>query len=140
MSLRDQLQSIYDQHGRLTPGLIVDEARDPAHPLHTRFEWDDAAAGEAWRRTQAQELIRSVKVVYREATEKETARRVRAYHAVRTETEHVYEPVEKVAEDPLLRQMVLRDMEREWKQLKQRYGHFREFVDMVRSATEGEAA
>jgi hypothetical protein len=140
MSLRDHLQAVYDRHGQLTPTLVVEEARDPAHPLHDRFEWDDSVAGEAWRRSQAQELIRSVKVVYREATEKEAAKSVRAFHAVRREDGHVYEPVEKVIEDPFTKKLLLADMEREWKALHRRYQNFAEFADMVKRDLEAEAA
>jgi hypothetical protein len=132
VSLRDELQKIYDQNGRLTPALVVDEARDESHPLHSRFEWDDAAAGEAWRRQQAHELIRSVRVVYREADDKNPEKSVRAFHAVRSEKEHVYEPVEKVVADDFTRQLVLRDMEREWQALRRRYDQFAEFLEMVR--------
>jgi hypothetical protein len=136
MSLRDQLQAIYDGHGKLTPAIVVDEARNEEHPLHTRFEWDDAAAGEAWRRQQAHELIRSVRVVYKEADEKNSERSVRAYHAVRTEDGHAYEPVEKVTEDDFTRRLVLADMEREWKALRRRYDQFEEFLSMVRRDTD----
>lgn len=132
MSLRDHLQSIYNEHGRLTPSLVVDEARNEKHPLHNRFEWDDAVAGEAWRRSQAHELIRSVRVVYKEADEKNPEKSVRAFHAVRSEKEHVYEPVEKVAGDDFTRQLVLKDMEREWQALRRRYEQFEEFLTMVR--------
>ena len=136
MSLREQLQDIYDQHGHLTPALVVDEARSKTHPLHDRFEWDNKTAGEAWRRQQAHELIRSVRVTYRDATETDPASDVRAWHAVRSEDGHVYEPAEKVAEDPLIAAMVLRDMERQWKELHRRYGMFSEFVAMVRGDTD----
>lgn len=141
MSLRDQLQAIYDEHGKLTPTIVVDRARDGDHPLHERFEWDNSIAGERWRRHQAHELIQSVKVVYRPATDKQPERSVRAFHAIRGEEGHNYEPAEKVATDPLLQQILLRDMEREWKQLKARYGQFREFLELVRGdLAAGEAA
>lgn len=132
MNLRDQLQQIYDRRGRLTAAVVLDEARDPAHPLHGRFTWDDSAAAESWRKHQAQELIRSVRVRYVEATENEAARSVRAFHAVRREDGHVYEPAEKVVEDPFTRRLVLADMEREWKALRRRYEQFAEFAGMVR--------
>lgn len=133
MSLRDQLQSVYDQNGRLTPALIVDTARPEDHPLHNRFEWNDKAAGEAYRLEQARRLIRSVRVVYREADEKEAARTVRAFHSIRDEQGTAYQPVEEITESPLLTKLLLQDMEREWKQLMRRYGHFEEFLQMVRS-------
>lgn len=136
MSLRDILQSIYDQHGELTPDLVVQEARAKDHPLHSRFDWDNKSAGDSWRKHQASELIRSVKVVYREATENEEARSVRAFHAVRGPRGHAYQPAEKVVEDPLMKRMVLADMAREWQALKRRYERFAEFAEMVRSDLE----
>ncbi|MEV0616080.1 hypothetical protein AB0I81_22395 [Nonomuraea sp. NPDC050404] len=139
-SLRESLQRVYDQHGQLTPKLVVDIARDPAHELHRFFEWDDATAGEAWRREQAHRLIQKVKVVYREADEKNPEQSVRAWHAVRSEQGHVYEPVAKVAADPFTRQLVLKDMERDWKALKRRYADFAEFLDLVRSDLDQDAA
>lgn len=140
MSLRDELQNIYDQYGSLTPALVVDTARSKTHPLHDRFEWNDKVAGEAWRRQQAHELIRSVKVVYREADDANPEKSVRAFHAVRAEKGHVYEPVDKVIADDFTRRLVLQDMEREWRALHRRYQNFEEFAAMVRHDLGSEAA
>lgn len=140
MSLRDELQNIYDQHGQLTPALVVDTARSKTHPLHDRFEWNDKVAGEAWRRQQAHELIRSVKVVYREADDTNPEKSVRAFHAVRADKGHVYEPVDKVIADDFTRRLVLQDMEREWRALHRRYQNFEEFTAMVRRDLGGDVA
>lgn len=137
--LRDELLAVRSQHGQLTPQLVVDTARDPQHPLHSRFEWNDAVAGEAWRRQQAHELIRKAKVVYREASDAEPEKSVRAFVAIRAEEGHVFDPVEEVAEDPFRRKLALADMEREWKALYRRYQEFGEFLDMVRQDV-GDAA
>ena len=127
--LREQLSSIYASNGVLTPKVVVDTARPKKHPLHGRFEWDDKVAGEAYRLAQAHHLIASVKITYALGDKIE---KVRAFHAVRgEEEEYVYEPVEKVAADPMLRAILLRDMERDWKHLRQRYGKFEEFVELV---------
>jgi hypothetical protein len=130
--LRDELLTVRAQHGKLTPQIVVDTARDPGHPLHSRFEWDDAVAGEAWRRQQAHELIRKAKVVYREADESQPEKSVRAFVAIRAEEGHVFDPVEEVAQDPFRRRLVLSDMEREWKALLARYKEFEEFLALVR--------
>lgn len=144
MTLREALDAIRDKEGMLTPQLVVDEARanrsNAGKLLHSRLEWDDSAAGEAWRRTQAQELIRSVRVVYKEATEVEAARSVRGFHAVTRPDGHVYEPLDDVVQDEFTRNLVLRDMEREWKALKRRYENFAEFAVMVSRDLEREAA
>lgn len=132
-TLREHLQSIYDQHQKLTPRLVVDEARDQGHPLHNRFEWDDAVAGEKYRQSQAAELIRSVKVKYSVG---DKAGEVRSWVSVARSDGHVYEPVEKVAEDDVSRRIVLRAMEREFNQMKDRYSQFAEFTDMLRREVE----
>jgi hypothetical protein len=38
----------------------VEEAADPTHPLHERFVWDDAEAGQRYRIEQARGLIQAV--------------------------------------------------------------------------------
>jgi hypothetical protein len=139
MSLRDELQRIYDENGELTAELVVEAARPKTSPLHNRFTWDNREAAEQWRQHQAAELIRSVKVTYREATEDEEARTVRAYHAVRGPKGHAYEPAEKIKEDPFQRQLVLNDMRRDWQALKRRYEHFAEFLELVRADLEDAA-
>lgn len=141
-NLRDELEAIRKQFGKLTPQLVVDQARGEGHPLHSYFEWDNEAAGEAWRRVQAHRLITKLRVTYKEPDEKSPGKSVRQYHAIRgdDEREYVYEPAEKVAADPFLTQLVLRDMEREWQQLKRRYDQFDEFWRMVRRDVGDEAA
>jgi hypothetical protein len=140
MSLREALQDIHRRHGKLTPQLIVDEARrqrtNAGQRIHAMLEWDDDKAGERWRLAQAQELIRSVRVKYRDATDDEAERSVRGFHAIRNEDGYTYHPVETVIQDEFQRRLVLADMEREWRQLKQRYDQFEEFLQMVRTDLE----
>lgn len=130
MSLRDQLQAIFVEVGRLTPAVVVDAARPVEHPLHLEFEWDDAVAGEAYRRVQAHELIRSVRIEYTAADGRKDS--VRFFHSVRKEDGYVYLPVDEIVGDDLARTILLRDMEREWKALLSRYSHFKEFLELVR--------
>lgn len=137
MSLRDEMQAIYNQHGRLTPALVVDTARPKSHPLHSRvFDRPKGEAAEAWYKHRAHELIQSVKIVYREGDGEQPERSVRAFHAVQGPAGYVYEPADLVASDPLTRQMVLRDMERQWKELFARYEQFEEFLEMVTADVE----
>ena len=138
--LRESLQAIHDQRGALTPRLVVDTWRDPDHPDHGRLEWDDGIAGEKYRHIQARDLIRSLDIVYRKAKGKKPEGRTRAWQSVRSEAGYVYQPAEEVATDPFIRQLVLMDMEREWKQLRARYSAFAEFSAMVlRDLEEGAA-
>lgn len=137
MSLRDQLQTIYDQHGRLEDHVVEMEARDLAHPLHNRFEWDDSVAGYRFRLHQARNLIRSVKITYREADGLQGPATIRAYHSVpQADGTTAYKRADEIIEDDFTRTLVLRQMERAWKQLQSRYAHFAEFADMVRTDLE----
>lgn len=129
MNLRDVLLEIRAEVGKLTPAAVLDAARDPKHPLHSRFEWDDSVAAEAYRREQAHQLIQVVNLNYTAGDG--SKKTIRAFHAVRTETEFVYEPAEEIVTDDFQRQLVLRDMERDWKLLKKRYADFKEFWLLV---------
>ena len=44
-----------------------------------------------------------------------------------------YEPVEKVAADPVLAALMLRNMMRDWRLFKERYRHMETFVELVRN-------
>lgn len=128
-SLRDCLLDIYDRHQELTPDLVVDEARDPDHPLHHRFEWDDAVAAEGFRREQARSLIQSVKVSFVPPSGEPSE--IRTFHAVRKNEGRVYRPIDEIVQDPIATRVLLQEMERDWKRLKARYGHLVEFQKMV---------
>lgn len=139
--LRKQiLQEIYDTNQRLTPELVLDEASSESHPLHGYFDWDDSTAAYKFRLNQASHLIRSIRIVYRE-TAKGEAKSVRAWVAPRMRSEpHAYQPADIVAADPLMRSMVLRQMERDWKSMKERYHDFKEFWHLIESENTSESA
>lgn len=62
--VRVALEEIAASHGGcLTPEAVVAAAREPTHPLHEMFTWDDADAAEKHRLDQARQIIRSVRVV-----------------------------------------------------------------------------
>lgn len=139
-ALRDALLAIRDQYGELTPEIVVQAATLKSHPLHDRFEWDNKKAGHLYRRDQAHELIQSVRVTYRDA--KDDEHDVRAFVAVPREDSPrpTYEPIEEVALDDFKRKLVLQAAEREWRNLRSRYGHLSEFIDMVARDTQAAAS
>ncbi len=136
--LRAELEAIHEQHGRLTPELVLDQARDKKHPLHSRFEWDNRIAGNRWRRYQAHELIQSVRVKYVAGDGREGD--VRAFHAMRSGDGFVYEAAETIATDPLQRTLLLREMERDWRALRSRYAHFAKFAELLQAHLDESAA
>lgn len=138
MSLLNHLQAIRDERGELTPALVVETARDPEHPLHSRFEWDDSVAAEKWRLEQASQLLRVVKLPADPGRPDD----LRAFVAVKGKDSHRadYVPTEEALADEFVRKLVLRDMEREWRLLKRRYEHMREFADLILSDLQEKAS
>lgn len=128
-ALSDHLQSIYDEHGELTPALVVSQARLADHPLHDRFDWDDSSAAEKYRQVQAGELIRSVRVRYKE--DEGGPVYVRKFHSVNRAEGATYMPVEEIREDDFTRKLVLQAAERELKSLMRKYGHLEEFMNLL---------
>jgi len=138
--LRNELTSLYQQHGELTPQIVVDEARQIGAPLHGRFEWDDSVAGEKYRLEQASRLIRAVKIEFT-APQSEEKRFIRAFSSLYESGEperQGYAPTEEVLENPITRKILLGNMQRDISQLKKRYGHLTEFAEMMRQAIDGE--
>jgi hypothetical protein len=130
MNLRDELQAIYDTRGKLTPEIVVEEARPKGSPLHTRvFDKDESEAAEAYYRNRAHEIIQSVKITYTSTTGEPQS--IRAFHSVRQDNGHVFEPLDVIVKDEVKLKLVLADMKREWSQLKGRYDSFSEFWKMV---------
>lgn len=58
INLGDIFDGIERQYGALTPDNLLQEASREEHPLHERFEWDDAAAAQTHRLNQARALLR----------------------------------------------------------------------------------
>lgn len=60
IELREALQRIEDQHGRITPDLVVTAAKNPKSVLHAEFEWDVHKAAQQHWIDKARDLIRSI--------------------------------------------------------------------------------
>lgn len=138
--LRAELTGIYQKYGELTPRAVVEEARPETAPLHHRFEWSDEIAGEAYRRVQAQELIRSVRIQYA-VDHKGERKYVRAFTSVASDPDKSgYVPTEELVEDEVATKILLRQCAREITDLKRKYGHLSEFVQLMREAAEEAAS
>lgn len=62
-SVNEYLIALHQQHGTLTPELVVEDARRKDSPLHDLFEWDKGKAAQAHWQDVARALIRNVRVV-----------------------------------------------------------------------------
>ena len=91
----DELERIYRERGSVSPSAVVDESRPESAPLHSCFEWNDAAAAEKYRETQASCIIRSIVTVCE--GEQRTPIETRAF--VKASTDGGYRPISVVVDD-----------------------------------------
>jgi len=90
------LNTIAQRHdGALTPEIVLEEATNESHPLHSVFEWNDSLAAHQYRLSQAAMLIRTVKIKVQIAPNEE--RWTRAFLNVR-------DPEDDTSEDEQLEQ------------------------------------
>jgi hypothetical protein len=137
--LREQLLAVRDQHGELTPALVVDAARDKKHPLHGRFEWNDKVAGERYRRQQAHQLIRVARLPLSYADHPTGPSHIRAFVAVPRggSTQPDYQPIEDALADPFTQRLVMQAMERDIAALQRKYGHLAGFAEAITRVAKG---
>lgn len=113
-----ELERIRERNGgTLTPRAVVDEARDPSHPLHARFEWDDSIAAEAWREEQAARLIRFTYIDLEET-------RVRAFvnlSSDRATSPGTYRATADVLSDSAMTAQLLSDAMRDLRAFRRKY-------------------
>lgn len=135
MSVRDELQRIYDERGELRPEVVVEIAAAEDHPLHEHFTWDDSEAAHKCRVMEAAALIRRVQVVIDRGPDLPPVR-VRSWVAEQElgaddTGPGVYRDVREVLADDLSRTAYFRIMERDWQRLKRKYEAHKEFAAMI---------
>lgn len=89
--------------GTVTPDRVVSYAAPETSPIHDGFEWDDVAAGEAWRKQQARQYLGSVRVRMTEDAQPERV----TYHVKTAELGDVYVTKERIMSDASLQTLVL---------------------------------
>lgn len=113
-------------NGHLTPRAVVDEARPEDSPLHPGFEWNDAAAAEAYRETQAKDMLRSIVVQLPQRPD--DARPTRAFVSVEVERSPVYTSIDAALSDDSLRAQVIA---RAWSELRAWRERHKELEDLA---------
>lgn len=139
--LRKILEGIARKDGKgrtvLLPADVVKVARDPKHPLHKRFDWDDTKAAHKWRLRQARDLIASVEITWETSPGRIVT--VQAYHHIREEGTGYY-PAETIVQHETMRQALVREMEEDLRIMAKRLRAFRGAEKVLREIRKGMAA
>jgi hypothetical protein len=90
-ALRSWAEALYAEHGRLTPGIVLDAARPPDSPAHAHiFNASPGEAAEMYYLERAHALIRRIRVTVVTQPE-QPPRRLRYYHAIPGGEDAAYE-------------------------------------------------
>jgi|DEB0MinimDraft_6_1074348.scaffolds.fasta_scaffold20938_1 hypothetical protein len=69
----EELERIADKHDGITAQGVVDESTPEDAALHPCFTWDNEVAANEFRKHEARNIVRSVRVVYPDKTDSEPA-------------------------------------------------------------------
>lgn len=129
--LRTELLAIRQKRGVLTPTIVVEEASDPDHPLHTKFTWDNDEAARRWRLSEAGSLLR---VTFRADLGGRPAD-LRAFWVKKgdkDDPQSQYVPIEEIASNPVSEKIMLQQMRRDWQRFRNRYESHELFLTMIK--------
>lgn len=118
--------------GKLTAAEVVEVARDPAHPLHGYFEWDDSAAAIQWRLVQARNLIRFI-VEKRDEVDEQPMHIFTSLTPDRLRPLGGYRMTETILADTELRNVMLQDARNELERTRRKYAILTELANVWRA-------
>ena len=130
------LNKLSEKHnGRLKPQYVVDEARSSSSPLHDYFDWDDSVAAEKYRIYQARNLINHITVEISYDNEKQD---VKGWFSVNStpndeRLNKVYVTVDRVINEPELRNQILISAIQEADYWKEKYQQYTEFSSICKA-------
>lgn len=109
--IKDAIDVLAEADGTITPEQVVTAASDPDSPLHGQFEWDDATAAHQQRLAIARALIRSVRYISADSTDR-IIRQIKYVHDPRTRSQ-AYIGLRSVAKNKqLARDVMLEELAR----------------------------
>lgn len=118
--------------GVLKPELVVEEARRPSSPLHSRFQWDDSVAAHEYRIFQARNLIRVVVHVLPNGNE-ETER---VWVSLKQDQQNEgggYRTLVSVLSDADLRKQLLEQAFEDLQYFEEKYSHLQELAEIFKA-------
>lgn len=117
----------------LTPDTLLEASRDAAAPLHGCFTWDDAVAGEAYRRIEARQIINAL-IIEPDVEHKEP---VRAFF--RVQDAQAFEPTGVILREQDKRAALLATAMRELAAFRRKYQQLDELADIFAAIDAKEA-
>lgn len=129
-----ELDAIYEEHGKVTPSLIVEDARNTERETHKLIEWDETVAAEKYRLEQARYIMRNIIIVRTEQAEiKEEPKiiKFRAYEGVEVDHERYFMPMPVAISREDTRIYMLKQAMAALNAFRQKYGMIKELSAVI---------
>lgn len=122
------IERLAQERGAATARNLLNEAKDPASPIHRYFEWDDAEAADAHRLERARLLIRSIRIVVSTAS---VPIETKAFHVTTSCGQTGYRPAATVFADQDMSTQVVATAMRELSGWRARYQQYRKVAQLA---------
>lgn len=126
----NELMRIREKTGSIEPENIVKMAESKRSPIHKHFEWDNEKAGHEYRKAQARNLVRLVRIDNGPANDLPE----RAFHSIRDESGRSYRPVEEVRSSLDLQLALMKQAEKDLDSWLIRYRSLSGICELVEAA------
>lgn len=125
----EYLEELEQEHGSITPKLLLDKSRNSDALLHKCFEWNDDIAAEKYRESQAGFIIRNLVVVSVEKENDEAEQQeVRAFVNVTKEDGKSFVSIKTALNDEKMFDEVLQCAIGELKVFRQKYNNLKQLT------------
>lgn len=129
----NEVCSSLEQQNKLSAENLVNVSRSQDAPLHDEFEWNDAVAGEEWRKEQARHIIAHiVRVEKTDDDEKPKDVPIRAFFKI-VPTENTYTSTDIIVKRQDTRQLLLHQAMAELKAFRRKYAALTVLVKLIES-------
>lgn len=130
-----ELRAIEQEQGLIVPKAVVEKARSKESPLHKFFEWENKAAADAYRETQARRLIATV---YIRHSDNETSQPVRAFVNIKAtsdedeeETQQGYVSIQNAMKSVPMQEQVMAYARQQLVLWRLKFGNYQQFFGVV---------
>ena len=121
----EYLEALAEEQGKITPDIVVDDARNENSPLHDFFEWDLEIAARGHWKQQARNLIGSINVIVK-VEDRQIETRAWCHVFVTEHQEQNYQPIIRVMSDVDMRKQMLETAIRELDTWRKKYEQYKE--------------
>lgn len=134
----EELSRIEQEHGELTPSIVLESARDEDSRLHDAFEWRDDVAAERYRLDQASKMIRAITVKREDAPTKDP---VPAFVNITVGKQKAkYVNISAAMNDPVSKMVTLQNALMELRAFRRKYKQLSELAQLFQDIEELEEA